>query len=45
MIEVALVDWSKLPDVAAVALLTVAFASAARQGRKAVSVVWLIAWM
>ena len=43
--EVGLVDWSKLPDVAAVALLTVAFASVARQGRNSVSGVWLIGWL
>ena len=37
-------DWSKLPDVLAVALLTVAFASVARHGRNSVSGIWLIAW-
>jgi diguanylate cyclase (GGDEF)-like protein len=42
---VRLVDWSKLPDVAAVALLTVAFASVARYGRNSVSGVWLIGWL
>jgi diguanylate cyclase (GGDEF)-like protein len=43
--EVGLVDWSKLPDVIAVALLTVAFASVARYGRNSVSGVWLIGWL
>ena len=38
-------DWSKLPDVVAVALLTVAFASVARYGRNSVSGVWLIGWL
>ena len=41
----ALVDWSKLPDLGAVGLLTVAFASVARHGRKSVSTVWLTAWL
>ncbi len=40
-----MVDWSKLPDVGAVALLTVAFASVARQARKSVSTVWLVGWV
>jgi diguanylate cyclase (GGDEF)-like protein len=38
------VDWSKLPDLVAVALLTVAFASVARRGRNPVSGLWLTAW-
>jgi diguanylate cyclase len=38
------VDWSKLPDLVAVALLTVAFASVARRGRTRVSALWLTAW-
>ena len=38
-------DWSKLPDVGAVALLTVAFASVAKSGRNSVSGVWLIGWL
>ena len=38
-------DWSKLPDVIAVALLTVAFASVARYGRNSVSGVWLTGWL
>ncbi len=41
----ALVDWSKLPDIAAVALLTIAFASVARHGRTSVSAVWLTGWL
>jgi diguanylate cyclase (GGDEF)-like protein len=40
-----LVDWSKLPDLGAVGLLTVAFASVARHGRKSVSAVWLTGWL
>ena len=43
--EVGLVDWSKLPDVVVVALLTVAFASVAKSGRKSISSVWLIGWL
>lgn len=38
-------DWSKLPDLGAVALLTTAFASVARRGRTAGSKVWLTAWL
>lgn len=38
-------DWSKLPDVAAVALLTLAFFSVARYGRTSSSGVWLIGWL
>jgi diguanylate cyclase len=40
-----LVDWSKIPDVGAVALLTTAFASLARNGRSAFSRIWLIGWL
>jgi len=40
-----LADWSKLPDVLAVALLTVAFASVARNARKSISGLWLIGWL
>jgi diguanylate cyclase (GGDEF)-like protein len=43
--EVGLVDWSKIPDVAAVALLTLAFFSVARHGRTSFSGVWLIGWL
>ena len=39
------VDWSKLPDLAAVALLTCAFASVAHRGRNAISGVWLSGWL
>jgi diguanylate cyclase (GGDEF)-like protein len=38
-------DWSKLPDLAAVALLTCAFASVAHRGRSAVSGLWLTGWL
>jgi diguanylate cyclase len=39
-----LVDWSKLPDLGAVALLTLAFASVARHVRATVSAIWLTGW-
>ncbi len=38
-------DWSKLPDLAAVALLTCAFASVAHRGRSAASGLWLTGWL
>ncbi len=38
-------DWTKLPDLAAVALLTCAFASVARQGQTVVSKFWLTGWI
>lgn len=38
-------DWSKLPDLAAVALLTLAFFSVARYGRTSSARVWLIGWL
>ncbi|HEX7531012.1 MAG TPA: GGDEF domain-containing protein [Pyrinomonadaceae bacterium] len=38
-------DWTKLPDLAAVALLTCAFASVARQGQTLVSKIWLTGWI
>lgn len=38
-------DWSKLPDLAAVAVLTCAFASVARQGQTSTSRHWLTAWV
>ncbi len=38
-------DLSKIPDVAAVALLTLAFFSVARHGRTSFSGVWLIGWL
>jgi len=41
----ALVDWSKIPDLGAVALLTLAFASVARQGKTVASGVWLTGWI
>jgi diguanylate cyclase (GGDEF)-like protein len=40
-----LIDWSKLPDLAAVALLTCAFASVARRKHTDVSRIWLIGWL
>jgi len=38
-------DWTKLPDLVAVALLTCAFASVARRGQKPVSRLWLTGWI
>lgn len=43
--EVGQVDWSKLPDVVAVVLLTWAFASVARRGQSSVSGLWLVGWL
>lgn len=43
--EVSLVDWSKLPNLAAIALLTMAFFSVARYGRTSSSGVWLVGWL
>ncbi|MGA3130856.1 MAG: GGDEF domain-containing protein [Terracidiphilus sp.] len=38
-------NWSKLPDLAAVVLLTMAFFSVARYGRTSSSGVWLVGWL
>ncbi|HEY1581344.1 MAG TPA: GGDEF domain-containing protein [Terracidiphilus sp.] len=38
-------DWSKLPDLAAVAALTCAFASVARKGQTSTSRNWLTGWV
>lgn len=38
-------DWTKLPDVGAVALLACAFASVARRNHTHVSRIWLTAWV
>lgn len=38
-------DWSKLPDLAAVALLTCAFASVARREQTSFSGLWLTGWI
>jgi diguanylate cyclase len=40
-----LVNWSTLPDLGAVALLTSAFGSVARRGQTPVSSLWLIGWV
>ncbi len=40
-----MLDWSKLPDLAAVAALTCAFASVARRGQTATSRHWLTGWV
>jgi len=40
-----MVDWSKLPDLGAVALLTIAFAAVARRSHTSVSGIWLIGWV
>jgi diguanylate cyclase (GGDEF)-like protein len=39
------VDWGKLPDLAAVAALTCAFASVARRGQTSASRHWLTGWV
>jgi diguanylate cyclase (GGDEF)-like protein len=39
------VDWSRFPDVVAVALLACAFASVARRGESRISGLWLTGWM
>jgi diguanylate cyclase (GGDEF)-like protein len=39
------VDWSKLPDIGAVALLAAAFASVARHGQTSASRLWLTGWI
>src|SRR5580698_1253366 len=41
----ALVNWSELPDLAAVALLSCAFASVVRRNRTPVSGLWLTGWI
>lgn len=40
-----MVDWSKLPDLGAVALLASAFAAVSRQSQNPVSGLWLTGWM
>jgi diguanylate cyclase len=40
-----MVDWSKLPDLGAVALLASAFAAVSRQSKNPVSGLWLTGWM
>lgn len=40
-----MVDWSKLPDLGAVALLTLAFASVARHVKATASPIWLTGWL
>lgn len=39
-----MVDWSKLPDLGAVALLSCAFAAVARQSKGTLSAIWLTGW-
>jgi diguanylate cyclase (GGDEF)-like protein len=43
--EVSVVNWSVLPDLAAVALLAGAFASVTHRDRTPVSGIWLIGWI
>ena len=38
-------DWSKLPDFGAIALLTCAFASVAKRRHTHQSILWLVAWL
>ncbi len=40
----SMVDWSKLPDLGAIALLTAAFAAVARHSKASVSGLWLTGW-
>lgn len=40
-----MVDWSKLPDILAVGLLTSAFASVSRRGQPVYSSLWLFGWV
>lgn len=40
-----MVDWSKLPDLAAVGLLSLAFAAVARRNQTPVSGLWLTGWV
>ena len=40
-----MVDWSRLPDLAAIAALTCAFASVARRGPTSTSRHWLMGWV
>ena len=42
---VRLVNWTELPDLAAVALLAAAFASVARRNQTHVSKIWLTGWL
>jgi diguanylate cyclase (GGDEF)-like protein len=44
-IEVFALDWSKLPDLAAVMLLACAFAAVARRNQAPVSTFWLTGWL
>jgi diguanylate cyclase len=44
-IEGAVLNWSELPDLAAVALLATAFASVARRNQTPVSGLWLTGWI
>jgi diguanylate cyclase len=42
---VSTLDWNRVPDLAAVALLTCAFASVARRGQTPFSALWLTGWI
>lgn len=39
-----MIDWTKIPDLAAIALLACAFGSVARRCRSAISGIWLTGW-
>jgi len=43
--EVRVVNWSEIPDLAAIALLTAAFASVSRRNPTPVSGIWLTGWV
>jgi diguanylate cyclase (GGDEF)-like protein len=42
---VSVINWSEIPDLAAIALLTAAFASVSRRNPTRVSGIWLIGWI
>jgi diguanylate cyclase (GGDEF)-like protein len=44
-IEVSVVNWVELPDLAAVTLLAAAFASVAHRSQTHISKVWLVGWL
>ena len=39
-----MINWSEIPDLAAVALLTIAFSSVSRRNQTPQSKIWLTAW-
>jgi len=43
-VDLSVMDWTKLPDLGAVALLLCAFGSVAHRGQTSVSRLWLVGW-